>query len=246
MPKPIYSFLLTIFCSLLFTVSCTNQAESTKSLVINEQNKDSLAVLLEDKVMTGKDFQALYGYMMRKNLSGEEIETGKTIGELISTQWQWVADEELRQRKADSLAAIEREKERAIEEELLKSLDVIVTKKGFIEGNWETNRSFSDYITLKVSLKNNSSRAIKAFSGAIEWNSLMGESISKTGLSYPLGNEGTIAPGKTKRMDLTIDYNKFSDANERLKAMSLENMKVQWRPKKILFSDGTLLPPEEY
>ncbi|MFC1613885.1 hypothetical protein ACFL5K_01140 [Gemmatimonadota bacterium] len=258
--KIIFPILIIAFAT---NSSCSkDQSLETKSIVITEANRDSIYDILADKLMTGREYQALFGYLMRAGFSGEEVPTGKTIGQFIEEQIEWEANEELRKRSADSLAAVERAREElrkrsadslaaverareeAMAEELRRCLDVTVISKKFYDSDWETDRTFDDYITCKFLIKNNSDKAIRAFSGNTIWKTLLGEIITSLRLSYPLENEKPIPPSKSRRLDCSIKYNQFENGHQQLRDMALNNMMVEWVSEKILFTDGSTLPDE--
>jgi len=173
--------------------------------------------------------------VVRDALTGSVLE-GKTVGQVIDEQRKILAEAEAKEREQKRLAEEARKKEEALIAELLKHLTVTVYEKGFQEANIYSG-VYQDKITFKIAMHNKSERPIRAFRGTVVFKDLFGTEIDSIGLSY----DTVLGQGKKKNETYTIDYNQFMDRRQRLRSTALANMKVEWRPKTILFADGTKL-----
>jgi hypothetical protein len=96
---------------------------------------------------------------------------------------------------------------------------------------------YEDYITYKFAIQNKTNKAIRALKGEIVFNDLFDEKISALGFTY----DQTIAADETVNWDASTDYNQFKDSDQKLRNKDLKDIKVVWKPEKIIFEDGSTL-----
>jgi hypothetical protein len=107
-------------------------------------------------------------------------------------------------------------------------------EKGFRQADI-LNREYHDSIEVAFLLKNSGPKDIKAFKGQTVFKDLFGTEVYQSGFMYDEG----LKAGETKRWLCTVEYNEFSSQMRKFRNAQLENMKFEWRPTAIIFSDGT-------
>ena len=70
---------------------------------------------------------------------------------------------------------------------------------------------------------------------------LFGSEIYKVGLTI----SDPVRAGGKGSWSGTIDYNQFIDEHRELRNAALQDMKVEWLPAAIIFSDGSHIGEEE-
>lgn len=229
---------VVLCCMLLLASACTN----VKSMKITEENKDKIWEQIKDtKDLTGEEVQLLQSYMLRKGLrsafSGKRFSfpVGRTIGEIIEEERRYVQQEKAREEDD----RVSRERARAAAEKhrevLYGALAVTLYEKGFYSGD------FQDYVTLRLMYENRSGKDMRAFRGTLQFNDLFGEEVQKAELK----EDKILKAGETRRVDRSLPYNRFIEADRKLRSTALENLKVVWLPTTILFTDGTSLQVDE-
>lgn len=227
---------LILALSVCIGLSAAACGGSVKNQKVTEENKDKIFEQIKDsKDLTVEEVGLLQAYVIRKGfgdaLAGKTptLPVGMTIGEMIDDQQKWVADEKKREEDEKARVAKARAEEEAQRKKLLDALTVTVFDKGF------QNADYQDYVTIRVVYENKSGKDIRGFKGAIQFNDLFGAEIMPVNIT----EDEPLKAGETKRQGFTLKYNQFIDKHVKLRNTSLENMKVEWRPEAILFSDGT-------
>ncbi|WP_386071316.1 hypothetical protein ACFJIW_11975 [Tahibacter sp. UC22_41] len=120
-------------------------------------------------------------------------------------------------------------------EALRSPITVSLMTKGFREQDFSEGRTITDAITFAVEFNNTGEKTIRAFDGALVFTDLLDNEIlgAKVSISDP------IAAGSALRWEGELDYNQFIDRHHRLRGQSVEDLRVQFRPGKFLYSDGT-------
>jgi hypothetical protein len=167
---------------------------------------------------------------------------GKTVGQVIDEERKLQADARTKQAEDDRLAAEAKAKEEALYVELRKSVNFTVFEKFFRASN-PYQGEYDDYIVLKCAYENTSGKDIRAFRGSVLFTDLFGAEIFETSITI----SDAIKAGEKANWTGTLDYNRFREEHQRLRNARLEDMKVVWRPKSVIFGDGTQLgePPTE-
>lgn len=232
MPSSSKTILYSALTLLILATGCS----SVKSQKVTAENKDKIFEQIKNtKELTVEETQLLQAYIVRSSLAkGFGLEAnlpmeGKTIGELIETQRKWVEEtktKEAAEKEAREKAKAAEEKQRAA---LLQSLVVTIYEKGFAK------ISYQDYITIKLSYENKSGKDIRGFKGVVVFKDLFGDEIK----SVNLKEDEIFKVGETKRVSRTINYNQFIDADQKLNGTTMDNLKVEWKPELIMFTDGS-------
>src|SRR5690606_22654295 len=114
---------------------------------------------------------------------------------------------------------------------LNKAVMVSCFEKGYVEIDYQ------DYITYKFVIQNKSDKNIRAIKGSITFTNLFDEEITSLSFVY----DQPIQAGHETNWNATTDYNQFIDEDQILKNKDLKDLKVVWKPEKIIFEDGTSL-----
>src|SRR6267143_497679 len=93
---------LVLLCAIVFLCSSCSNIKSKK---VTDENKDKImSEVSTSKELTDDERQLLAGYMMRHSLATvfqggkPDIPTGKTVGEIIEEQRNWVAEEAVKEK----------------------------------------------------------------------------------------------------------------------------------------------------
>jgi len=194
-----------------FLVACSNS--NVNDLKFTKHNKEQvIEKIRKSKDLTGEEVDLLMANLMQTT---SDIE-GKTVGQLIQEQRYIVA-------KAKVAA------------ELSKYILVTPFKKS------------SHYQNLNIGfvIENKSNKDIKAFKGEIKFKDVFGEELGIMDLIY---EEGVKAGQKKnwyceQNLLIDIDDHGFFEQRKRRKFRDtkLENMEFEWKPKVIVFADGSEL-----
>lgn len=112
-------------------------------------------------------------------------------------------------------------------------IGITLTNKKLVKGDWQTK------INLYFDLMNKIDKNIRAFTGQVVFLDLFDKEIMRINLTY----EDGIPVGETRAWEGGIDYNQFSDEDQRLADISMEDVTVRLEVHEVLFADGTR---EEY
>lgn len=102
-------------------------------------------------------------------------------------------------------------------------------RKGFQEGEYGRNA-----VTFSVEFANLTGKDVRAFDGTIVFTDLLGNEIHGAKLAV----NDRIAAGGTMTWEGKLDYNQFISSHERLRNAEIENMKVVYTVKRVMFEDG--------
>lgn len=200
---------------------------------MKDNQKEVMEKVRKSKDLTGEEVGLLMGALMRGTFTGQGIE-GKTVGELIREQRNIAAEAEAKEEEAARLAEEVKKKEAAIAAELVQYIVVAPFAKTFHEADYRA-RTYEDTIDISFVFENKGSKDIKAFKGETVFKDAFGEVIRTANIMYDEG----IKAGQKKNWHGSLKYNQFMSDLVKFKNTELENMKFEWKPKAIIFSDGT-------
>ena len=176
------------------------------------------------------ELQLLAGSMIRLKFQDKELEE-MTYGEILDDGKKWKAEQEKIEVEQKALA----EKAAKAEAERIKKLSEAVIVSCFEKGYTEVD--YQDYITYKFVVQNKSDKAIRAVKGGITFTNLFDEEIKSLNFVY----DKPIEAGKEVNWNARTNYNQFMNEDQTLKNKDLKDLKVVWKPEKIIFVDGTTL-----
>jgi len=222
-------FIVAVLLSLVL-VACSN----VKDLKFTKDNEEQvMEKVRKSKDLTGEEVALLIAALMRTSLSGSGLE-GKTVGQLIQEQKNIAAEAEAKEKEAKRLAEEAAKKEAAVAAELSKHIMVAPFKKSFHKADYR-NYEYEDKISVAFVIENRSNKDIKAFKGETIFKDAFGEPIISTNLTYDKG----IKAGEKKNWYGELEYNWLMSDQRKFRDTELENMEFEWKPKAIIFTDGS-------
>ncbi len=228
-------FLLIVFL-LTFIIACGN----VKDLKFTSTNQDEvLEKVKKSKDLTAEEVALLTGALMRSAFTQSSLD-GKTVGALITEQKQFLAEADAKDKEAKKLAAEAAEKEALLIKELSKDIMVSPFKKSFRKANFEEG-TYQDKILISFVFVNKSTKDIRAFKGTVIFNDLFGKKLKETNLSY----EDGIKAGQKKNWVGELPYNDFLPGQRTFRDATLDNIKFEWQPQVIIFTDESKIGLEE-
>jgi len=172
----------------------------------------------------------LAGTMFRLKLQDKKLED-MTYAEILDDGKKWKAEQAKIEAEQKALAEKALKEEQARIKKLTESVLVSCFEKGYSEVDYQ------DYITYKFVIQNKSDKKIRAVKGGITFTNLFDEEIKSLNFVY----DQPIEAGKEVTWNATTEYNQFMSEDKTLKNKSLKDIKVVWKPEKIIFEDGTIL-----
>lgn len=218
--------VVLVLIGALTLFSCSSSLDKKYN---EETAKEDFKLVTEE--VSYEEANLITSEMVRAVLKGESIE-GKTYGEILDSAKEFKKAEELAQKEAEELAAktLKEEQERTLK--LNKSAIVTCFKKGYFEYD------YSDYISYSFAIENKSDKNIRAIKGTIIFNNLFDDEVKKLNLVY---DDKIVLAGERNVYEATTEYNQFKDSDVLLKSKDLKDLKVIWKPEKIIFEDGAVL-----
>lgn len=135
-------------------------------------------------------------------------------------------EKELRE-KADK--TIKTQKEYARKIAILNNvLDVKLLEKGFYE------YGYNDYLTFRVSIKNQSNEDIQAFNGIFQFFDLLDNEL----YSVRWMDDDGLGALQEEEKALQVDYNQFDDGLSSLKDKDLSKIRMTWSTTQVLYANG--------
>lgn len=230
--------IIAILAFFLCILSCSNA--SVKDLVITKQNKDEIIEKVKKgKDLNGEEVSLFLAAMAKATIYGNQSIEGKTVREVINDQRKLVEDEKAREAEAKRLADETKRKEEQVAKELSKYVIVVPIKKKLRLADYR-HGIFKDEILLDLVFENKSDKDIRAFKGKTIFKDLFGQEIASINWYYDKG----LKSKEKKVYHGAVEYNQFNIYRVKLASTELENMKFEWVPTGIIFTDGTKLGME--
>ena len=217
---------------LLSLVLFLNACAGIKGQTVSMEDLDQTAVRVHQSGLSDLEKQEFDEAKTRAD-NGEYDVTNKTVGQIIGDQAAYDADERAQAEKQARLQAEARARHQAQVDSLRQALTVALVDKGFQPADY-SNFEYEEYITIQLALKNNSTRSIRAVKGTLNFQTPLGDSIYQSNFE----DNDTIAAGTTSLWHGEMRYNKFDEGLDNLRGAKLQNIKLDWQPKEILFTDG--------
>ncbi|MGM0636563.1 MAG: hypothetical protein ACQESK_10900 [Bacteroidota bacterium] len=221
MKKQLVCIGLTI--GLLF--ACSSPLEKKYN---EETAKEDIQAIQSE--LDSTEWKLLTGTLLRLQFQDKELEE-MTYAEILEDGKKWKAEKEKREAEQKALAAKAAKEEAERIKRLNESVTVTCFEKGFAQYD------FDDYITYKFAIQNKSDKKIRALKGEIAFTNLFDEEISAMNFVYdqPIDAQTKVT------WNAQTDYNQFISEDKTLKNKELKDLKVVWKPEKIIFEDGTTL-----
>lgn len=214
-----------IILSSILVVACSSPLDKKYSEDTIKEDAKELRSELDSS-----DVKLLMGSIFRLTMQQEDL-TKMTYGEILENGKAWKAEQDRieAEQKALQEKAAREEAERVAR--LQNAVMVTCFKKGYTEVNYQ------DYITYGFAIQNKSEQDIRAVKGEIMFTDLFDDEIKTLSFTY----DQPIRAGATANWNATTDYNQFMDDDVRLKNKELKDLKIVWKPIKVIFQDGSTL-----
>lgn len=213
--------------AIVILASCSSPMNNTYSDATFESD---LKAIREANALDSTEMNLLAMYFVRAKLLNESIE-GKSYNEILTDAKIAKQKQEEEERIQRELAEKAKKEEEARIARLKNSLTVTIFDKGYAEYDYQ------EYITYKFAFENKTDKEITAFTGQIIFTDLFDKEIKSLNLTYDDG----VAASSIKNYSATTDYNQFMNEDQLLKSKNLKQIKLVWKPEKILFDDGSTL-----
>ena len=214
-----------IILSSILVVACSSPLDKKYSEDTFEEDAKELRNELDST-----EAKLLLGSIFRLTLQQEDL-SKMTYGEILENGKAWKTEQDRieAEQKALQEKAAREEAERVTR--LQNAVMVTCFKKGYTEVDYQ------DYITYGFAIQNKSEQDIRAVKGEIMFTDLFDDEIKTLSFTY----DQPIKAGATANWNATTDYNQFMDDDVRLKNKELKDLKIVWKPIKVIFQDGSTL-----
>ena len=214
-----------IILSSILVVACSSPLDKKYSEDTLKEDAEELRSELDSS-----DVKLLMGSIFRLTMQQEDL-TKMTYGEILENGKAWKAEQDRieAEQKALQEKAAREEAERVAR--LQNAVMVTCFKKGYTEIDYQ------DYITYGFAIQNKSEQDIRAVKGEIMFTDLFDDEIKTLSFTY----DQPIRAGASANWNATTDYNQFRDEDVRLRNKNLEDLKIVWKPIKVIFQDGSTL-----
>lgn len=218
--KKIISFL-----SILLIISCSNPMN--RKYDESKLEVDATAIKESGK-LDEEETKMMVGWIMMSKLGGKSLD-GKTYNEILTEAKDY-------KKQQDELAEKAKKEKQERIDRYNNAVTFTVFDKGFHKADM-MNGEYTDYITFDIAIQNKTGKEIKAIKGPMTFYDLFGEEIYSANYTQ----DDSIKPGETYKTSITLDYNQFDDKLTFLKNKELKDLKFEYVPEKIIFSDGSTL-----
>jgi len=183
-----------------------------------------------EKKLDSTDIQILGLSLLRLKIQDKNLEE-MTYNEILEDGKKWRSEQDKIEAEQRALA----EKAAMEEENRIKRLNQAIMVSCFDKGYDEYD--YNDYLTFKFAIHNKSDKNIRAFKGSITFTNLFGDEIQSLNLVY----DTPIIAGDNVTYNATTNNNQFKDEDKALRNKDLKDLKVIWKPEKIIFEDESIL-----
>ncbi len=195
----------------------------------------------QTKGLSDSDRRLFTAYLMRQSvgaaLAGGKpaIPPGTTIGQAISDQTKFEADQTKQQVDAAILSAKAAAQRAAAEAALGKVVLVTIVSKEFRPADPQAER-FSSSLGLVIAVQNRGPKDIAGVKGSFQFDDMFGTAIKAINLSM----DDPIKAGQVfSTSAYSFELNQFESSDNQLAQTDLAKMKVVFHPEVIVFADGT-------
>lgn len=177
--------------------------------------------------MTDEERSLLAAYAVHNSMAAvfgggkPGLPTGKTVGEMIEEQRKLVAQEKEEEERQKKLAAEVAAQQAQMRNTIGVALLGFKQKEGFM----------SDYIEVQYAYENRSDKDVRAFEGEVAYKDILGNDLEEVQLKVLTPITSGAKASTTNKLPFMV-YGK-------LRGKKMDDVKIEWRPKKILFADGS-------
>lgn len=115
-------------------------------------------------------------------------------------------------------------------------IEISLVSKRFRDTDFSGSNYIRAAITFELSITNKTGQPIRAFDGILVFSDVLDNEIHSTkfAMTDPVAANATALKWRGE-----IDFNQFTNSHIRLRNESLDNIKLAFRPRKVLYADGT-------
>jgi Protein of unknown function (DUF2939)/GYF domain 2 len=114
-------------------------------------------------------------------------------------------------------------------------IEVALLSKKYREADYRASPMVRAAITLELSIVNKTDQTIRAFDGILTFTDLLDNELHSSKLTF----NNPLAAGSTVKWSGGLDYNEFTDSHRRLRSEELQNIKIKFSPRKVLYAGGS-------
>jgi hypothetical protein len=218
------SYILVIIASVTLYACSTPLDKKYNEETLNEDMKAA------QEKLDSNDYQILAGTFLRYSFEGKDM-SDMTYDQLLKDGKEWKAEQEKIEAEQKAMAEKAGKEEAARIARLQEAVMVSCYEKGF------TKYDYQEYITYKFVLKNKTEKDLRAVKGTLMFFNLFDDEIKRISFVY----DQPILAGQEVTWNATTEYNQFIDSDQALKNKDLKDMKLSWKPEKLIFVDGSSL-----
>lgn len=230
-------YAIVLFAAAISLSSCAG----VRGDVFTGSNTDQVLQAVASSNLSDEDKRKVVAAAMRATF-GTYTLAGKTVGQIITEQTAFEVEQ-----NAEQLAEQQREQQQeqvavAERRQMQQALSVQVLSKGYAPADPFNAGTYQDSLTFNVQFHNTGRKSIRAVKGFIAFNTEFGDRIYRVNLDE---ENHVMVPGDLYASAYSVDYNQFEGGMVQLRSADLANMKVQWVPLGIIFTDGTQITAED-
>jgi hypothetical protein len=220
----------------LFLTACSDPKDAKLPADISKWSDDASFVDAVKK-LSDSDKKLFIGYSTRRALASafgsKQSVSDITVGDALKTQQAWLDEKAAEEVKQKALA--EQVKQQQVES--LKEMNATLTAS-LIELKLNpkdyANKRYSDYFSIRVAFKNNSTEALSGVKGTVVLRDMFGDVIKRIGLT----DDNQIDPGMNYVYAGTMDFNQFQSEDKKLAAADAAKLQFEWVPDTYVFVSG--------
>lgn len=232
-----------VFALIVAIAGCSNPKATVvpTSLEKMEAIKPSIEKLSPDE----KDLFAKYvvrhtvGYAMSGmfGIKSDPIPEGITIGKAIEEQREFGKKQEAAEKEEKALQAkLAAEREKAMDA-MRQAVSVTIMGKRINTEYGSSGIVIDELLSVKFGYRNNTDKEISGVKGTVEVSDQFGDPLT----AFNVSNDESIAPGHIVVWSggRSVRFGLSEDKDRKFAALPDEKYRIIWKPKMIVFSDGT-------
>ncbi|AIR87763.1 hypothetical protein [Pseudomonas cremoricolorata] len=177
------------------------------------------------------------GYATRLALAsafgGNKAVSEMTIDDALKSQQAWLDEKAAEQEKQRLLTEQVEQQQLAALKEMNATLTVSLVELKLNPKDYE-QRKYSDYFTISLAFKNNTSEALAGVKGTVVLKDMFGDIIKR----IRLADDVQIDAGQNYLYQGTMDFNQFKDSDTKLASSNAAKLQFEWEPDTYIFVNG--------
>lgn len=199
--------------------------------------KDDTTIIEAVKKLTESEKKLFVGYATRRALAsafgGAQTAPEISVGDALKAQQAWLDEKAAEEVKQKALAEQVKAQQLESLKEMNSTLTASLVELKLNPKDYE-NKHYSEYFTIRVAFKNNSTEALSGIKGTVVIRDMFGEVIKRIRLT----NDTQIDPGASYIYNGTMDYNQFQAMDNKLASSDAAKLQFEWEPGMYIFVNG--------